>query len=92
MVVDDPVRDATGALTFAWQPVVSADEYRLILYGSDLVEHTQVPASLEDRLSWAPGTQDPGETEAAPAFWRIRAYRQGDPIAESALRALPTTP
>jgi hypothetical protein len=92
IAADDPVRAATGALSFTWRPVATADEYRLILYGPDLAERAQHSATQRDRLTLPAEALPAGDAGAGGGFWRIRAYHAGDAIAESALRPLPTSP
>jgi hypothetical protein len=84
----EPVRLPGGGVALSWSPVAGADRYEVTLHGEDLRETMRLPAGVEASMTLPPETIT-ALTAANPIlFWRVTAYRGGDPIACSAMRQL----
>jgi hypothetical protein len=88
LVPAEPVRLPGGGVALSWSPVSGADRYEVTLYGEDLRETMRLPAGPEASVTIPLETVN-AVTAANPIlFWRVTAYRGGDPVARSAMRQM----
>jgi hypothetical protein len=83
-----------GAVTLSWTTLPEADAYEVTVLGSDLSELRTYPVGqgTSARCSWTLPSDEIALLHQGPGglFWSVRALRQGDEIARSDPRLLPT--
>jgi len=80
-----------GEIRLSWTPMAEADEYRVRLFGADLLERAEWRAGA-DTVFLIPGAEILSHAESSPLFWTVSAFRNSDLLGESALGPVPTRP
>ena len=77
-----------GAVQFRWHSVERADEYRLLILGSDLLEMEALSAGA-DTVFVLPASMLRDLEAAGPLYWEVYVYRNTDRLTSSKVRSLP---
>jgi hypothetical protein len=81
-------RRADGGLALRWQTVAGADRYEVTFYGSGLAEVARLDAGRDSTLTLTPERLHSLRDRSRALFWRVTAYRMGDPVGDSELEVL----
>jgi hypothetical protein len=72
-----------GSFELRWPIVDGADAYRLLFYGTDLVEILRIEAEADTRMTLPRARLSQLGAAGSTVYWRVQALHGGDPVALS---------
>ncbi len=76
-------RAAGGAIQLRWRSIPESESYRVLLYGTDLVEISRIDAGRDTTIVLTPDVLARLGESDTPIIWRVAAVRMGDEVSLS---------